>query len=201
MAVGDIYRVVLKGVNKASEATYNVFHFRGEVSTPDPDALVEEFVDALMSASTDGVLNILPSSDGYTLSEVSYQVISPTLGAAITHTLSSARHGKSGNNGILPACCVVKWTTAAGGRSYRGRSYFGPVAEDIYTDGVIGSAGVTAVGVGCQNVLDLYGPSGSSTDWRLVVWSRKLSVETVVTGFAVRSNAKTQRRRQRGVGG
>ena len=96
--------------------------------------------------------------------------------------------------------CVVTWRTATGGRSARGRNYFGPVAESVYTNGIIDSSFVTLMQTGVDNFIDIYGLAGSDTDWNFVVWSQLQTVARVVTAGIVRAPGRSQRRRNVGIG-
>lgn len=201
MAIGDVYEIVLRGVNGVGEAVYNVLHMKMTSATPSVPTMIED-VCALLFPTTGsiGVNMLLPTVD-YILAEVSYKLIHPSQGPLNVYPLTTPRAGRAGGTGILTAAAVVKWMTALGGRSARGRSYFGPVSEDCYTSGVMPTTQVGYAQAAINALLAIYGATGgTSVDWRMVIWSRILDTAYEVTEGIVRNLAKTQRRRQRGVG-
>lgn len=98
----------------------------------------------------------------------------------------------------LAMVCTLK--TAYAGRSYRGRIYLPGLTEQSTTSGLWIGATCTAVQTALDTLLGFFGASGSSTDWRWVVWSEKLKTANNVTSVIVRNNPGVVRRRRIGVG-
>lgn len=95
---------------------------------------------------------------------------------------------------------VVKLGTAYAGRSYRGRMYI-PGMDESETTGTTFEAVMTnAYKTYYDDLVAAWGSGGSSTDYELVVYSRKLAVANPVTYATVRTIPYTQRRRVLGVG-
>jgi hypothetical protein len=68
----------------------------------------------------------------------------------------------------------LKWRTARAGKSYRGRTYFGPCAQGWRTNGTLNSQGVTALELYRDVMLNTWGANKApaSTTWVLTVYSR-----------------------------
>lgn len=200
MAAGDILEIVLRGAGSGG-AVYNVLHFRDEGGDGDVPNLIETAVQALMSTSAGvGIDNMLAETQ-YNLAEVSWQVISPVLGALNVYSLAANRTGEQSTPGHHVTCAVITWLTALGGRSKRGRTFFGPLAEAVVTDGVITTAFLAILNAACDAFTALYAVGGTETaNYTFGVWSRTLTSFEPVISAICRTLARTQRRRQIGVG-
>ena len=70
-------------------------------------------------------------------------------------------------------CGVVRWRTPQAGKSFRGRNYFGPIAAAWRTNGLLATAGVTALTAYKDAMISGYGattPPG--VGWVMTVYSR-----------------------------
>ena len=96
---------------------------------------------------------------------------------------------------------VISWRTALAGRSYRGRTYIGPVVLGALSGSTFSTTVVTAA----QAAADaLVANSNGSTDYQLVVLSRFSGgverpnpIGTPITSALVGNRVETQRRRNR----
>lgn len=100
----------------------------------------------------------------------------------------------------LQIACVTKLQTAYAGRSYRGRVYIPGMSEGHCAGSQFSVAMQNAYQTYWDDLVAALGSGGSSTDYELGVYSRKLSVFTPVTSAVVRRAAYTQRRRTAGEG-
>jgi hypothetical protein len=198
--MADITEVILKGAC-AGQAIYNVLHFKNtgdlEISTL-PEAMelggatswINELVDFICS--------------DYSISSLLVrQSIDTVAGPQIEVPFSTTYTGQGGGSAEhLPTSAVIKWLTAVGGRSGRGRSYLGPLSSGHVIDGTITSSIVTAIEGFATSMLSVFSLLGESYNgnWEFGIWSRLLSVFNGMTGGIARPQAKTQRRRQLGVG-
>lgn len=96
------------------------------------------------------------------------------------------------SNAPFSVCCGVTWTTAFIGKSYRGRTYLGPMGGVTQgSDGL--SITSSAVSTIATATVALYTATAGGAV--LTVWSQKLQVANDVTGSATHSGIRTQRRR------
>ena len=95
---------------------------------------------------------------------------------------------------------VVTEKTQYAGRSYRGRHFVPALPQTAIAGGLWAGANFTPLQGYYDTMVALYGASGSSSDWRWVVWSEKLHLATPVTSTIVRNNPGVIRRRRIGVG-
>lgn len=107
---------------------------------------------------------------------------------------------------VLPNSCTftIKWTTGRGGRSYRGRTYFVGLREDIVVNNLVDLAYVTQLIPIYQELVVLDLPTN---DCVMVVASkfsnglpRAVGLATVVTNCSIDRIVDSQRRRLPGRG-
>ena len=90
---------------------------------------------------------------------------------------------------------VISWKTPFSGRSFRGRTYIGPVCSELVTtDGTILEAG--RVGLDNEAEALVSALSGLTPSMPLSVWSRKLNGFELITHHSVGPYFDTQRRRR-----
>lgn len=195
----DIMEVIIKGVC-AGQAVYNILHFRDE-NDQGPIGLMAE-----MESGTPNWFTRLVSClcNDYSVSSIlSRNDIDTTPGPQIETATSTTYTGLTGDSaGPLPPCGVIKWTTAVGGRSGRGRSYIGPPGINRIVDGLLEATIFANLGLFAQEMDNRFflGGSAYAGNYTFGIWSRKLNLFRPATGFVPRQQAKTQRRRQLGVG-
>jgi hypothetical protein len=96
---------------------------------------------------------------------------------------------------------VASWRTALAGRSFRGRTYLGPLVQGALNGQSLSSTANNAIGTASLNLITA---SDASTDFRLVVLSRwhngvkrPVPIGTRVTSAQTNTRVETQRRRNR----
>lgn len=191
MAIGDVIEFVVEAVC-AGQQIINVLHFR-MLSNEDPNVVIANTFDTTVKAD---LLNVVCNDYNlvqYILTKVLPTPRGPSIGQAAVGTGTA-----SGGASALPASALVKWTTAVGGRSGRGRTYFGPIPGAQGVDGLLDS---TLEG----NLLDVKNAlvawnTEPDPDSEFGILSRLTSTFNPVTGGTPRNQIKTQRRRQIGVG-
>lgn len=96
------------------------------------------------------------------------------------------------NAGPYNVCAGVTWNTDFIGKSYRGRTYLGPLSQlAIGTSGTsIGASPVSDISTAATTLMAP--TTGGAT---LCVWSEKLQTSNNVTGNVAHSGIRTQRRR------
>ncbi len=189
MADGDVVQLVGKG-RLFGLNVFNVFHFRdmGGGGTTFAD-LASQFEDLGYGNPT--VANF---TDDFTIPEFTVQRIAPTVGPLLSFPGTFA--GSSAADSTPQLAVVTTWLTDTGGRSGRGRTYWGGIGEDSFTSGLLISSVKTTFDQRAQSILDTWGPSGlNADDYRLVVWSRLQNLSHLVTNFRTHARGRTQRRR------
>ena len=127
--------------------------------------------------------------------------ITPLDGASATQVFSPSDVSKwrggisTGDYAPAVAACVSTRTTLRG-KSFRGRHYLGPVAENQTTAGELAGASQSSLVSGWGSFLDAM--NVASSPW--VIASYKLATKTPITSIVVSNILTTQRRRQTRVG-
>jgi hypothetical protein len=105
--------------------------------------------------------------------------------------VSFASTGSSRNAANVAA--VSSWRTASAGRSYRGRTYLGP----LETTALDTNTGLLAAGVvaGIKTAGEALIAAGVTTSTNLVIYSRKLNSAATVIAAQVDTRPDSQRRR------
>lgn len=131
------------------------------------------------------------------------------------------------NTDDMATSCVVKWRTPIAGRSHRGRSYVGPLNAGLVIEGVVQASYLTLVNAWRDAVVARYtgSPAPPTATWNLTIYSRPYDAPngqyvkrigglltrvndttdydgqtTHVTAAATDTIARSQRRREIGVG-
>jgi hypothetical protein len=194
MATNDIYEIVLRGHLGTVGAVYNVFHVRDEGGSGDIASVPQGILDTY----TANFLSRLPSA--LTFPEATYAKISPAP-AGPQISVATTKAGTDGEEYVPNCAYVVKWITATGGRSGRGRTYFGPIPEDRMVNGVLATVSQAYIQEGADALVAAYGVGGSeSGDFVFGVWSRKLGLFYPITAAAARANVYSMRTRSVGRG-
>ncbi len=196
----DVVEVILKGAC-VGQAIYNVLHFQRPNDTAFSD-LAAEMEDGGAASWINKLMSMLCSD--YSISSfLARATIDTTPGPQVEVPLSTTYGGTIGHSAeALPTSGLIKWLTAVGGRSGRGRSYFGPLGSSTVVDGLITGEIYTIL----QDIVNLtksYFQTGGANfngNWVFGVWSPKTTTFHAMTDGVRRQQAKTQRRRQLGVG-
>jgi hypothetical protein len=203
MAVGDIYEIILKGAC-AGQAIYQVWHMQDALGTGDLVDLKDHLEDT-GNPSTFSILqdiSRIACSDWSIDSFLATKIFPLPKGPQIEQALDNEVVGTLSSASSLAATAVIKWVTAVGGRSGRGRTYFPPPGFDSYVDGLVSGTMVTRMNALVTDMLDLFNTAGAGYDgsWIFGIWSKLNEEFNMVTGGIPRDALKTQRRRQLGVG-
>jgi len=137
-------------------------------------------------------------------------------GQQYSQTFNNSPGTLFGSTGSLTAACVITWKTPYGGRARRGRTFIGPLSSIHVQSGIVQIAAVNAISVYAGELLAQFSSASASYAFQLVVASdpgRKLTNKpklpdiypnpstTDIVTFLVRNIARSQRRREIGVGG
>jgi hypothetical protein len=198
--MADVIECILKGAC-AGQAIYNVLHFRdnGDLGPAALAAAMEAGAGASwINELVDGLCN-----DYFIGSILTRSNKDTTPGPQIETAFASGYEGQVADTaGALPVSAVIKWLTAVGGRSGRGRSYIGVLPQSRVVDGLLHVDEIAAIQGFLDATLAIFTSGGGSYNgnFELGVWSPTLSAFNEVVAGVLRTAAKTQRRRQLGVG-
>lgn len=199
MAVDDVWEIIIKGTC-AGQGILNVFHFIDHAGSGDLPDWVDHWENTgAPDCDTEyaGMLCNDWAPSEYLLTKVSPLPRGPQF--SISADMPS---GARLSSLALPTSAVVKWLTAAGGRSGRGRSYFGPLGNQNTADGIMDGVYAAFIQAFVDAMKRVFVTGGADYDghWEFAVYSKLLDVANAVTDGVVRTELKTQRRRQIGVG-
>lgn len=168
---------------------YNLWHADvGDPAGSDPQTVVDALRDFYTSAAT-----LFPSTVTIQIG-TSVTQIDATPPVILGPTIRTVAGTGTGGASAAQLAEVVSWRTPFAGKSFRGRTYLGPIAVSALTGGILSTPVTTAV----QNAANaLIAASNAAANWSLVVRSTKLNVSTVVTSGVANSKVETQRRRNR----
>lgn len=202
MAIGDTWEIIIKGAC-VGQAIYNVLHFQDGEGSGDLEDLRAHLEDDVAPDLSwiENLMNVVCAD--YTISSFLATKIFPLpKGPQLEKALLATHTGDLETAEALPTSAVVKWVTLMGGRSGRGRSYFGPLGAGSVTDGSLHVTRLTELANLVIATKSLFTTGGAAFDghWTFGVWSRLNSEFHEMTDGIVRTAAKTQRRRQLGVG-
>lgn len=201
MTIGDLARVNLIYGDSGRSLTYeNVFGFKAISVGASLTGLSTAFKTALVKNTSGGILsrmNSTISSDQLTVRDVL-----PGTAAEVTNTYTAVLGGVASES-LPPQCAgVITWRTGLSGRSHRGRTFLPGVAESDQSDGILLSGYITAVQAVVTQMLAVFGPAGSDTNWQFVVISevsagvpRVPKIGTAITAGVVQPDVQSQRRR------
>lgn len=199
MAANDVYEIIIKGIC-AGQTILNIMHFIDVIGTGDLADWVTHWEDTGTQPPNGELLAFL-CTDYTGVEYLAKKVFPLPEGPQIPLTRDTAGGGRA-TASHLPASAVIKWTTAVGGRSGRGRNYYGPLSQQDMQDGEIIAGMPAQIGEFRDRVLEVFSAAGALYDghWLFAIFSPILAAANAVTGGQVRTQIKTQRRRQLGVG-
>ena len=202
--VGDLCEVVVTYATPPG-VMQNVFGFRAISTTGTLSSLATDFKNALVKNTSGGLL--FNGATVVSCSTVQSRDVKPGTLAPFDLTFSAIA-GTGGADLLPPQCSeVLSWKTSLQGRSYRGRTYLPPLTEAENNAGTLISTAITNLNTIVTQMLTVFGPAGTNTDWQFGIISRvnggvprpTPTFAAVVSG-ACRSTIRTQRRRVLGVG-
>lgn len=180
------------------DAVVNTFCFRNENTGIDVDAVADNLRSLLDSFyGNRGVgLNTVGeymSPTLYGLNYVIYDLGSPDAGGLERSSVTWPDTPGTVANLMPPDCAVtISWQTARRGRSYRGRTYLGPLVTGLLDDsGTVNAAARDEIASAAYRLIG----NQVTRDATICVMSRTLGVATPVLGGYVDSEFDTQRRR------
>lgn len=193
MAVGQVYRLSVVG-GALDQTIVNTFHFLqtgtpGGGRSPADDILFRWTAGPTGSPNQNYALMLPSSYLGREL--VVLNTADPLDNSSQQNAIPG---GRGGGQHLPPQCCgLLSLETQGRGRSFRGRTYIGPVLEQDQDAGTITTTYSDALARFAQSVATSY----NSTPWAWVVYSRKLRSGQPVTRVHIRLFIATQRRRSR----
>ena len=208
MAAGDLAEVVLLSEDDQNSSRYiNTFGFKALTSGATRAGLATAFHDAVVKTADGGIFRLL--SQHVSSAELEVIDVVPKTGATVISTYTRVAGANTSGDMLPPQdAMVVSWRTGLAGRSFRGRTYLVGLDETNQNHGRIASGMMTLIAAFVTQMLAVFGPSGSNTDWQFVVISRfnakvkrATPIGTPVTDATTSDILRSQRRRQIGVGG
>lgn len=205
--LGDIYAVsVIYNLPGGIAQTNYGFQCIATVAGEAQQALGAAFQTALLKNTSGGLLH--GTHNSVSSSRLWVTDVKPGELATYIRTYSAVAGDEASGEALPPQCAaVLSLRTALKGRSYRGRVYLPGMGEVSQSGGTWIAAQQAKYATIAAQLLAVFGPSGTNTDWRLAVISRWLNKVERATPVAVEVNAisadnlvRTQRRRVVGVG-
>lgn len=203
MSEADILELVVEGTYDSNQII-NTFGFLQKSATA--GFLGPTLITEWMAGAKTQYLAALAS--GVTLNSYRVSDVVPG-GAARAETFPSSANTSNGGVSVQAqqVATLIGWQTSRAGRSYRGRTYLGPVPGVYATQSRLIAAGVTAYAAFVSAMLGVFGPAGSSANFQFAVISRVqngavlgVPIATGITSGIARTVLATQRRRRIGVG-
>jgi len=194
MALNDNYRLSVVG-SALDQTIVNTFHFKQVSATitsglPAPDEIIRLWSAGGAPTPMTTYLNCLPA-----LYSVNQLIVINALNPLENGSAQVSGVGGRGAGDICPpqCCSLLSLRTIGRGRSYRGRTYIGPLLESDQVNGVMNQVIQDRLAAFASSVGASF--TGLEFDW--VVYSRKLETSQRVTSTIVRTFIATQRRRSR----
>lgn len=187
--IAKTYRCAFNWRNPSAGGTAtNVMHFRtagSAVSEAAVFACLNSHVTAAMWGAVAGTLFV---------NDVEITPLDATSASGDFPTGGGAKWTGAGTGDPIPASSsLIKLTTLARGRSFRGRVYLPATGEGDQANGAIsGAAGITTAWQAFQTAINADG----TTPMSLVIASYKLAIANDVVSLTCEAGAATQRRRQ-----
>lgn len=185
--IADCYRVALLW---NGGVVVNVMHISKAAVGPDD---VYSVLDNNVDANNWGGV-----SSSFSVTNVD---VTPLFLNGATHRYNTGSPAKwSGGVGgqYMPAVAAgLSLRTNSRGRSYRGRMFFGPLAESAQSNGIYDETFRAAQQTAWNALVD----DLDADDFKLVVASYKLETAAEVTSLSVSTFVRTQRRRQHNIAG
>lgn len=202
---GDLAELVVH-YDRGGERYENVFGFKALQDTSTLAQLATAFKTALVKNTSGGLLfNMLNT---VTSSSLSVRDVAPGTAAGYDYAYTAVAGGTTSTDMLPPqAAAVISWRTALAGRSYRGRTYLPGMVESNQAAGLWTATVITGCEAIVTQMLAVFGPSGTDTNWQFCIISRYLNgakrgtpVGTNVISGLSTTVVYTQRRRTIGRG-
>lgn len=176
MAIGDIFELALTGA-QSGQVVVNTYHCK-QLATPttpsgDPE---QDLIDGWQAACQTAYRAM--HGTGFSLAQISArQVCGATKPYRARKDESVNLAGTFATSLPLAAwlASVVRERTALSGRTYQGRNFYVAPDESVVAGTALSAPYIALVDAYNAAIMSIWGPSGSSADWDLVVFSRKLN--------------------------
>jgi len=188
VAVNDVYLCALRA-SQNGQPVVNTLALRREVSgepaASDFQAVLTLVKNALRTQQVDDLVYVDWTALKVRGTGVTYSTSAPwrvstiSFSGTFTGTLTGALTTEPE---AMQCAYVFALTTAQSGRRRRGRMFVGglPISA-VNDDGTLDNTFRAATqSAGADPIVTLLGPSGTSTDWRLGVWSDRIATNTVL---------------------
>lgn len=208
MALDSVYRLRTIGTLRGQRVEFGV-HLQQVSASGGPEDMLASWAATIMPlvvAATGAEVNW----DGLIASDTS-EAGDESVDLGLTQPNPGAITGDTmpGQNAV-----VIQLRTGTKGRRRRGRFFLPGLVETGHTNGRITGAQQTAIQGLAQGLINTYGPAGSETNYRLVVYSPEVltfappkpkkprpgTIITRITGTNIDEVVRTQRRRSIGTG-
>lgn len=197
MALNDVLELAVIGSTAAGGELVNVYHYIQTTGVGDNPGV--NLIDGWVANVSGDYADIIAPTVSITGFRVRNKT-QPTFGT--DYTLPSPILGTLTGHALPPqTAAVISWRTGLIGRRFRGRTYVWPATEDVQNEG--------QWGVGYVSALTAFGSSAltftqAGFGYTLCVYSENSEtpgvIATVVQSVVVDQYARSQRRRQVGVG-
>lgn len=172
MPIGDVWQVQARGTVLGQQHIHTL-HFRDITGLAAPTAIVTVWQATCRTAFR----NCFENTDLVLQDYVIRQVCgTPPLAASAAATEPGATQAGTRTSGsdTEPSWLarVISWRTAFSGRRFRGRSYLGGLRESWLSGNNLVGGETALLDAYVTAFLGAFGPTGSSTDWRGVVYSQ-----------------------------
>lgn len=197
MSIGDHYRLAVESTF-GGDTYVNIFHYSQYLANNPPTSPNAQGVIYYWNQTPTGsiVLNNYKLCIPFVVTVARLFCINQSDPSDFAELTVNASGGDGAGEICPPQCTTVTtWRTGNPGRSFRGRTFLGPIREGRNTSGVIDANIKTAIQALWLN--HEYWFNGSNSPYRHVIYSRKLNVWTPTTSYIVRDVIGTQRRRTR----
>jgi hypothetical protein len=165
---------------------YNIFHINASSDATGSSA-------AAVSAIKDFYTTLKPYYRNVSTMSVGFKVIDrSTVPWTFLAVTPLAVVGGAGGPFPPQLAAVITWRTASVGKSYRGRTFLGPM-DAVATGGALWIAAFGAAMIAASNAL--VAASNAAATWKLVVYSPKHNTFAPVTSAASSQNMRTMRSR------
>ena len=167
---------------------YNVWHFQDATDFVTLAAANAFITD--LTAFYNAIKSSYPTGTVITVGSSVETVLTPVVIVAATPQIVTAPVGNA--QAAPQPCLVATWRTVFGGRSYRGRTYIGPLQASAINAGTPPTTYVTQLQTAASALVTA---SNTATSYDLVVYSKKLAQANKVIQGVARGYYGTQRRR------
>jgi len=203
-APGDVYEFVIRGQDtSAGVQIVNVFHVLALTPACTANAIIQDFRTNLETEYKNMISSSVIFNRYLAFNLVPFQT-------DVAEQVINVSGGSVGTPHSTVVAGIITWRSARIGRRYRGRSYIGTLGNAQVTNSRLNGAMTTsALFLFATKMMARWGPTGTSLDMRLGIWSRMNGNQspphlaaglTLVNNFTVQSAVGTMGTRRPGRG-